>query len=92
VPIRYFSRLNGSATGEEAFETFRLKSSDTACERFTEVAYRHVGQSGLRFVAVEAFVHTLEMWVSHVRINLGRGDIAVAEHCLHTTQVGAIHK
>lgn len=38
------------------------------------------------------FMHVTEVFVGHVRIHLGRADIAMAKHGLHTPEVCAIHE
>ncbi len=41
---------------------------------------------------MELFVDVFEVGVGNMRVNLGGTDIAVAEHALHTTDVGTIHQ
>jgi hypothetical protein len=46
----------------------------------------------LASMPVKLLMHILEVWIGHVRVNLGGGDVAVAEHGLHAAQVGAVHE
>ena len=39
---------------------------------------------------VEFFVYVTEVFVGDVGVDLGRGDVGVAEECLHGAEVGAV--
>lgn len=41
---------------------------------------------------MKLLMHFFEVWISDMRINLGGGNVAVAQHALHTANVGAIHQ
>ena len=41
-------------------------------------------------LAVEGFVHLAEVFVGHMRVDLCRCNVGVAEECLYAAQVGAV--
>jgi hypothetical protein len=41
---------------------------------------------------MEPFVHTLEVWIGYVRVNLSGGNIAMTKHSLYAAQIGTVHK
>ena len=47
---------------------------------------------GLFGFGVEFLVYFFEVLVGNVGVNLGGGDVGVAEHGLHGADVGAVHE
>ena len=53
---------------------------------------RSVVRSLVWLVAMETIMHTFEVRIGDVGVDLGRGDIAMTEHGLHTAKIRPIHQ
>lgn len=56
------------------------------------VKFGDLSLADLRCFVVKLLVNFFEVWIGYMRINLGGGDIAMAEHALYAANICAVHQ